>query len=487
MSYISPKNRAVLITGCDSGFGHNVCYQLDSYGFHVFAGVLSTDSESAEKLRTKCSNRLKVIKLDVTLDEDVKLAVKEIELSGLDLWAVLNNAGIAQYALVEMGPGIDIFEKTFAVNVFGLVRVTKHCLPLLRRSGGRVVNMASVAGRFTFWGITAYCMSKYAVRAFSDGLRKELMSFGVKVVTIEPNMYKTEIVNLDLLNKTIESVWLQTSAQIREDYGGHTFYEQLKRRLRYNVEISRPEVHEVLDVQEKAITLCEPDLYYRCAAISEKPSLWFLSLLPESAQDFFLTGKIFLLIIRVLKMNVTDCEEVANVFNQIKCSGLELWAVVNNAGIAINAPIEWGHDIRELSHTFDVNVFGAVRVAKQSLPLLRISKGRIINVSSLAGRLTLNGLSYYSMSKHAIRSFSDGLRNEVEYFNINVITIEPVLYRTHIINWSLMKNTLDKVWDQSSEEVKSVYSDKYRRGYERRSKSLVEVSRKQIKEVTDYN
>ncbi|CAG2113923.1 unnamed protein product, partial [Medioppia subpectinata] len=148
--------------------------------------------------------------------------------------------------------------------------------------------------------------------------------------------------------------------------------------------------------------------------------------------------------LRVLKMNVTDCEEVANVFNQIKCSGRELWAVVNNAGIAINAPIEWGHDIRELSRTFDVNVFGAVRVAKQSLPLLRISKGRIINVSSLAGRLTLNGLSYYSMSKHAIRSFSDGLRNEVEYFNINVITIEPVLYRTHIINWSLMKNTLDK-------------------------------------------
>lgn len=146
LEHISPINRAVLITGCDSGFGHQVCYKLDSYGFHVFAGVLSTESESAEKLRNNCSNRLKVIKLDVTQVEDVRNAVQLIEASGLDLWAVLNNAGIAHYSLVEMGTELEVFEKIFAVNVFGLVRVTKYCLPLLRKSGGRVVNMSSVAG-----------------------------------------------------------------------------------------------------------------------------------------------------------------------------------------------------------------------------------------------------------------------------------------------------------------------------------------------------
>ncbi len=65
--------------------------------------------------------------------------------------------------------------------------------------------------------------------------------------------------------------------------------------------------------------------------------------------------------------------------------GLELWAVVNNAGIAVNTPIEWGFDIKELNKIFSVNVFGAVRVAKLSIPLLRKSNGRVINVSSLAG------------------------------------------------------------------------------------------------------
>ncbi|CAG2102657.1 unnamed protein product [Medioppia subpectinata] len=291
--YISAKNRAVLITGCDSGFGHHLCYRLDSYGFHVFAGVLATDSQSAAKLRTKCSHRLKVIKLDVTLEEDVRRAVAAIEVSGVDLWAVVNNAGVAQFAFLEMGAGIDIFTKTFAVNVFGLVRVTKHCLPLLRRSGGRVVNMASVAGRFTFWGITAYCMSKHAVRAFSDGLRKELTGFGVKVVTIEPNMYKTEMVNIDVLNKAIKNQWLQTDGQIRQEYGGDQFYHQFKRRVRYNLQICRPDIHEVLDIQQKAVTLREPDLYYRCAATLDKPALWLLSVLPESAQDYLLTGRVW--------------------------------------------------------------------------------------------------------------------------------------------------------------------------------------------------
>ena len=149
LEHISPKGRAVLITGCDTGFGHQLCYKLDSYGFHVFAGLLSTESQSAQKLVQNCSNRLRILKLDVTKVDDVTNAVKQIEESGLQLWALLNNAGIALYALTEMGTDVEVFEKIFAVNVFGLVRMTKHCLPLLRKSGGRVVNMSSVAGIYS--------------------------------------------------------------------------------------------------------------------------------------------------------------------------------------------------------------------------------------------------------------------------------------------------------------------------------------------------
>ena len=136
-------------------------------------------------------------------------------------------------------------------------------------------------------------MSKFAVRSFSDGLRRELDRFGVKVVTIEPNMYRTPIVDSDLLCDGIDKIWEQTDPQIREDYGSDWFCDKLKDRLKFNVMVSRTQIHEVVDTQEQAITLCEPDLYYRCASITERPSLWFLSTLPETLQDFFLTGNVW--------------------------------------------------------------------------------------------------------------------------------------------------------------------------------------------------
>lgn len=84
-------------------------------------------------------------------------------------------------------------------------------------------------------------------------------------------------------------------------------------------------------------------------------------------------------------MDVTDPTEVNQVIEQIKQNKIPLWAVVNNAGIGIEAPLEWGRDIEAFEKTFNVNLFGVVRVAKSCLPLLRQSKGRVINVASVAG------------------------------------------------------------------------------------------------------
>lgn len=144
-------------------------------------------------------------------------------------------------------------------------------------------------------------MSKFAVRAFSDGLRKEINGFGVKVVTIEPNMYRTDIVNTQAILNSIDKLWLQTDSSVVADYGGQQFCDQLKQRLEINVKISRPQIHEVVDTQEQAITLCEPDLYYRCASLAEKPAIWLLSILPESLQDQVLTGRIWKTVLRFYK------------------------------------------------------------------------------------------------------------------------------------------------------------------------------------------
>lgn len=177
---------------------------------------------------TKCQT-----KLEFTIKEDIKNAVDKIIESGLPLWAVVNNAGISHYSLIEWGNDIDVFEKMFSVNLFGLVRITKMCLPLLRLSKGRVINMSSVAGRFSFSGLTAYCMTKFSVRAFSDGLRRELAGHQVKVIALEPNLYRTSITDYDILAKSIDSIWDQTDDEVKQFYGRENYKEKFELRLKH--------------------------------------------------------------------------------------------------------------------------------------------------------------------------------------------------------------------------------------------------------------
>jgi len=225
---VTPSGRAVLVTGCDTGFGNLTAKRLDAYGFTVFAGCLFPDAQTAIDLKLSTRN-VRIVKLDVTKRVDVEAVVEEIRSSGLKLHAVINNAGIAEYVPAEWGDDVDEYERMFAVNTLGLVRVTKACLPLLRAAKGRVINLGSMCGRITFVGITQYCMSKAAVRAFSDGLRREMYPHGVKVVIIEPMMYATNIMNTEQLFQQLDRAWGSTSPVVRADYG-EEFKSTFKRR-----------------------------------------------------------------------------------------------------------------------------------------------------------------------------------------------------------------------------------------------------------------
>lgn len=136
------------------------------------------------------------------------------------LWAVVNNAGIFAYVPIEWGHDADLLETLLSVNVLGVVRVTKACLPLLRLSGGRVVTMASTASHLTVNNFTAYSMTKHAVRAFIDGLRREMKRFGVDVIAIEPSIYRTPMADKERNNIVTKREWSMTSDRVKEDYGG---------------------------------------------------------------------------------------------------------------------------------------------------------------------------------------------------------------------------------------------------------------------------
>ncbi|KAG8191552.1 hypothetical protein JTE90_019616 [Oedothorax gibbosus] len=284
---IQPDNRAVLITGCDSGFGHNLAKQLDSKGFHVFASCLFSDGPGADDLRKSCSKRLQILGLDVSKDESVKDALEFVKenLGTSELWAIVNNAGIVKGYSVELS-NMQSFKDTFEINTFGVVRVTKAFLPLLRQSRGRVVNLCSLAGRIPLSHCTAYTMSKFAAVAFTECLRQEMSVWGVKVVSVEPECFETGLTKPENICNTIEATFADIEEDIRSDYGDQ-YLKGLKENFVNTVRICSSKMYKVLNALEDAISLEEPDYVYRpCRNIVFSAFFKLIELIPRPLNDF---------------------------------------------------------------------------------------------------------------------------------------------------------------------------------------------------------
>lgn len=138
-----------------------------------------------------------MIHMDVTRDDHVMSGYQKVQEvlaeKQLTLHAVINNAGVAFGGEIEWAPvgSIQDYQKMFDVNFFGVLRVSRMFLPLLRKSKGRLVNLASIMSRTNFIGLNAYCASKAATSKLTEGLQTELAKFGVTAVGVEPWFYKT--------------------------------------------------------------------------------------------------------------------------------------------------------------------------------------------------------------------------------------------------------------------------------------------------------
>ncbi|XP_037094217.1 17-beta-hydroxysteroid dehydrogenase type 6-like [Pollicipes pollicipes] len=218
------SDKAVFVTGCDTGFGHAVARRLDALGLRVFAGCLFPDGEGARTLQRDCSSSLTVVACDVTSQEQVAAAVVRVGalLKDTKLHAVVNNAGVFTISEVEWC-SLDMYRRLFEINCLGAIRVTKAFLPLVRAhgAGGRVVIVASLAGRYTIPGLSAYSASKHATISFADGLRREMHKFNISVHTVEPSTYRTPILSESVLEGTVKKDWDAAGEEVRASYGEH--------------------------------------------------------------------------------------------------------------------------------------------------------------------------------------------------------------------------------------------------------------------------
>jgi len=188
----------VVITGCDTGLGRIAAKRFYRQGFKVFANTLLQDSFDSLKKEldpataTPTSQLIPLI-FDGTDMKGIGAAVEMVQKACPEgLWALINNSEILEGYWTEFSE-IAEYKRCMSVNFFGLVNVTRSFLPLIRQAKGRIVNVASVAGRFSAPGLTAYSASQYAIESFSDGLRVELKPFGVSVSVIEKGMRNTPL------------------------------------------------------------------------------------------------------------------------------------------------------------------------------------------------------------------------------------------------------------------------------------------------------
>lgn len=219
-SHLPAGDKAVLITGCDSGFGLALVKKLDSLGMKVFAGCLDKDSIGAVSIRNNCSNRVHILQLDVTNEKEISEAVQVVasHVGDQGLWGLVNNAGIWYFSELEM-MSEKLIKKVVDVNLFGAIRMTKSLLPLIRQAKGRIINVSSVLGRISMEGNGAYGISKHGLVAFSDTLRQEMKKWNVKVSMIEPTGYSTNNAQGHVLRLKREEIWDSLDEGTRKTYG----------------------------------------------------------------------------------------------------------------------------------------------------------------------------------------------------------------------------------------------------------------------------
>lgn len=181
------QQQVILVTGASSGIGEVIARDLAKAGYFVYAAARRTD-----RLEAMRSSNILPLALDVTDEASISAAVEQIVREKGRVDVLVNNAGYAQYGVLEDVTTAEA-QRQFDVNVFGLMAVTRAVLPIMRaQRSGTIINLSSVAGKVSTLMAGWYSASKHAVEALSDALRQEVTPFGIRVVILEPGSIATE-------------------------------------------------------------------------------------------------------------------------------------------------------------------------------------------------------------------------------------------------------------------------------------------------------
>jgi len=202
----------ILITGVSSGIGYDAVRYFVKRGYRVFGSVRK--DVDIDRLENIFFDNFVAIKFDVFDTQQIEAARIKVEkiLQGRSLDALINNAGYAQAGPMALLSD-ESFRQQMEVNLFGVRNVTNAFLPLLGAQTdftgqpGKIINISSISGIFNTPMNGAYCVAKHALESMAEVYRRELMIYGIQVVSIQPGPIESKLwdKNLNALDLYLES------------------------------------------------------------------------------------------------------------------------------------------------------------------------------------------------------------------------------------------------------------------------------------------
>lgn len=187
------NNQVVLITGASSGIGKATAMLLMEKGYRVYgtSRKASEDNPGKPLMSSQSGGFIEMIPLDVTSEESAENAVRRVLDREGRIDILINNAGMGIAGSIE-DTSAEEAQKQFDVNFFGVLRMIRHVLPVMRRQGhGRIIVVSSVAGQISIPFQSMYSASKYAIEALVEALRLEVAPFGITACLVEPGDTRT--------------------------------------------------------------------------------------------------------------------------------------------------------------------------------------------------------------------------------------------------------------------------------------------------------
>lgn len=203
----------IFVTGGGSGLGRAIAIRYARAGWRVCVGDVN-DARGAETLAELAGTAgHHFLHCDVTRDEDLPAAARWLDEQWGGVDVIVNNAGVAQAGPIEEVP-LEDWRWILDVNVLGVVRGCRAFVPLLRRRGGYIVNVASMAGLLDVPRLAAYNASKAAVVSISETLQHELRDAGIGVTVACPGFFRTNLAeSLRTTDPTFRGVLQRLSAR----------------------------------------------------------------------------------------------------------------------------------------------------------------------------------------------------------------------------------------------------------------------------------